>query len=566
VRPAGAWAVAAAASAALAACSARRPAEAPRPLGAPRVERAASGRGPDASPWLAAEAAKAVAIGAGPLAVVASDAASDGDRVGGFVSLPRRECLLVYARGSEGVDDLDLFAYADDGALVAADEAPDSRPSLLLCPPLPARAYVATRVASGRGFASVGAHLVPVEGAERAARAFGVRGRREGNPAAEAWPGLDVKVQALRRQLGGRWDERRRTAVLLDAQTPTRLSVPLEAGECTAVLATPGEGVGPVELLVLDGEGRVAGRAGERVRDRSALACSSVATTVTVEARPHGGAGIGALVFLYSNESGADLVARPDRIDLFPSGDVGAGRAALAARLRAGGYGAPAAGAAGQAEVGRRASAAVALAAGCSRVDVVGGAPLAGVVAEAWSESGALLARGEGGGSAALFVCSAAAMRARVEVEATARPGPFAVEVRREPSPPPALAAGGLAAGRLLARLNAGADAVAASALAEARSLPVDVAQRRAFEARVPERRCVEFAAAVGAGASGVEVRLLDGPAPGGAELGRGRGPYATATRLCAGERARPVTVEVRLGAGRGDVVVASRAFDPPAR
>ncbi|HEU4410685.1 MAG TPA: hypothetical protein VFS43_35855 [Polyangiaceae bacterium] len=546
-------------------CGAPRPAEAPRALEAPRVERGAKGEalGSEGRRWVGGEVAKAAAEGAGPLSVVAAEAASDGDRVGGFVALPKRECLLLYARGSEGIEDLDLFAYGEDGALVGADEAPDPRPSLLLCPPLPGRAYAFARVASGRGFVALGAHLVPVEAATRVARAFNVRSRREGNPAAEAWPGLDVKVQALRRQLGGRWEERRRSAALLDARSPTRLSTPLEAGECVAALSLPGEGVGPVELLALDGEGRVAGRATERVRDRSVLVCSSVATSVTFEARPHGGAGVGAFVFLYSGERGADLVARPDRIDLYPSGDVAAARAALAARLRAAGYGAPGSATLGQAEVGRRVSTPVALGAGCSRVDVVGGAPLAGVVAEAWSEAGALLASGEGGGGAALFVCAPAG-KVRVEVEATARPGPFAIEVRREAQAPPALAQGGLAAGRLLGRFNAGADAVSAAQLGDLRPLSLDAAQRRAFDARVPERRCLEVGAAVGGGATGVELRLLDGA--GGAELARGRGPYATAARVCAGERPRALSVEVRLGAGKGEAVVASRPFDPPAR
>ncbi|MCU0681368.1 MAG: hypothetical protein MUF34_03760 [Polyangiaceae bacterium] len=547
-------------------CTPRRPVEAPRALEAPRVERGSKGEGlaPEGRRLVAAEVARAASQGAGPLAVVASDVASESDRVGGFVSLPKRECLLVYARGSEGVDDLDLFAYSDDGALVGADEATDPKPSLLLCPPLPGRAYVAARVASGRGFVALGAHLVPIESATGVARAFNVRSRREGNPTADAWPGLDVKVQALRRQLGGRWEERRRAAVMLDARAPTRLSAPLEPGECAAVLATPGEGVGPIELLVLDGEGRVVGRATERVRDRSVLVCSSAATSVTVEARPHGGAGIAAMTFLYSGEQGADLVTRPDRIDLYPAADVATGRVALAARLRAAGYGAPTATANGQAEVGRRASIPVALGAGCSRLDVVGGAPLAGVVAEAWSEAGALLARGEGGGGAALFVCAPAG-RVRIEVEATARPGPFAIEARREAGAPAALGPGGVAAGRLLTRFNAGADVVAASQLVEIHALPLDATQRRTFEVRVPERRCLELDAAVGAGASGVELRLLEGAAP-GVEIARGRGPYATAARACAGERARALTVEVRLGAGKGDAMVAGRVSEPPAR
>ena len=75
--------------------------------------------------------AKGRAEGALSLVVVASGVGAEGDKLGGFVELPQGRCVLVFARGSKGVADIDLFAFADDGASIAADESscavPDDR-------------------------------------------------------------------------------------------------------------------------------------------------------------------------------------------------------------------------------------------------------------------------------------------------------------------------------------------------------------------------------------------------------------------------------------------------------
>ncbi len=101
--------------------------------------------------WVEREAALATSYGAGALHIAATEVAADGDRVGGFVAIPSEECLLAYARGSPGIDDLDLYAYGDDGSVLGADEAADPHPALVICPPHPTRAYIVARVAAGRG-------------------------------------------------------------------------------------------------------------------------------------------------------------------------------------------------------------------------------------------------------------------------------------------------------------------------------------------------------------------------------------------------------------------------------
>jgi hypothetical protein len=289
--------------------------------------------------------------------------AAEGDRVGAFTPLPEEGCLLVYARGSEGVDDLDLLAFADDGTPIGSDEATDPHPAMLLCAPLAARGYVVARVAQGRGLVAVGAHVVPPSAAFRVGRALNARGR-PGEPPKEneVWPGLDAKATLLRRELGARWEELRRVAIPVDSRTPGRVTVPIEAGRCLAFLATPSEETSDLDVQ-LEGEGgRVFARAQDAGRDRTALVCSSVPSSVTIDVRPRVGSGLAAVVVARAMAgSEPDLIARAERVDLFPTRDLPVVRAALGSRLSAAGYGAPAGRAEGNALVGRRATTALAV-------------------------------------------------------------------------------------------------------------------------------------------------------------------------------------------------------------
>ena len=105
----------------LAACSGPAPAVPPAPsASAPAVPRILPDR-VDGRPWLTPQATTAIAAGAGPLQVLGADVASEGDRLGAFVSIPEDECLLAFSRASATVVDVDLFAYDDEGAAFAAD-------------------------------------------------------------------------------------------------------------------------------------------------------------------------------------------------------------------------------------------------------------------------------------------------------------------------------------------------------------------------------------------------------------------------------------------------------------
>jgi hypothetical protein len=324
------------------------------------------------------------------------------------------------------------------------------------------------------------------------------------------------------------------------------------------VLVTPSDETSELDVQLVDDHARVIGRGTEDGRDRSAVVCSPLSTDVTLELRPRIAAGIAAVVVAHSVPgSEPDIQAHVERLEPFPARPLADARAALSSKLKAAGYDpAPLAQATGAAGTGHRASFTVALPKGCSRVDVIAGAPLAGVVAELWSDVGTLLTHAEGGAGATLFACGDA-QKARVDVEATARPGPLAIEARKERSTDATLLSSGVAGGRLLARVNAVGEIVPSDALDGFHLLPLDAATRKSIDLRVPAASCLEVAAAAALGGAGVDVRLVD--AATGDEIGAGRAAQSTMARACAGAADVKATAEIRLTAGTADVLVAGR-------
>jgi hypothetical protein len=195
------------------------------------------------------------------------------------------------------------------------------------------------------------------------------------------------------------------------------------------------------------------------------------------------------------------------------------------------------------------------LPAGCARVDVVAGKPLADVLAELWDDRGALLGEGRGGALASLFTCGAGGA-ARLDVEALARPGPFAVEVRKDKAAPAVLAAHPVAAGRLLARMNAGNASGSAGDATPAQAIALDPGTLKKIPVPVPANGCVEVIAALDAGGSGVDLRLVN-TATDESTLSRAR--YVVADRLCATSLAIAGAAELRLGAGKTEALVLVR-------
>ncbi len=516
----------------------------------------------DGTRWLAHDAEIATSLGAGPLEVAVTEVGGDGDRVGGFVNLPSDQCVLAYARGSQGIEDLDLYAYADDGTILAADEATDPQPAVVICPPHPARAYVAARIVAGRGIVAIGVHPLAPSVAAQVGRALGARGRPgEEIGRIEAWPGLDDKVSQHRRAVGARWEELRRVAVQADARAPTRISASLDGGRCLDVYVVPSEEFSQLDLAVLDGDDRVLARAPAVGRDRTVIICSPVQTALSIELRPHMGQGLCAIVLARSalgaerEIAGAFYAAR-----IAPQADLPAERVQRSKPLRALGYGDAAMIGTGTADVGRRVSFPITLPDGCTRIDVIGGRPIAGVTADVWDASSNLVTSGTAGDGPTLFACGKSG-KGRIDVEALSRPGPFAIEVRHERSAPANLVAHPVAAGRMLSALNAKTDPVSARAADDAKVMTLDATSLKTFDFVLADGRCSDVVVTLDAGGAGVDMRLVDGQS--GEELSSARGRLLAEARICATGHARNLRAELHLGAGKADALVVARPSGP---
>jgi hypothetical protein len=516
--------------------------------------------GVDGHPWLDADATRAASAGAGALQIVGADLVGEGDRVGGFVEVPSDECLLAFARPSPTVADVDLFAFEDDGSVFAADESPDPQAAILACPPHPRRLYVVARVMAGSGVLAVGVQPVPRASADAVAKTMRARGRPgEDTGRLDAWPGLEAKIRAHRDGLGGRWEDVRRVVVAADPRAATRVSVPVDAGRCLDVLVTPSEEVASLEMVVEDASARIVARGRDQGRDRASVLCAGTGTTVTVAVRPRGTPGLAAVIVGRSAVGGEGEIADASRVvHLSASAPLEEARRALAAELGATGWALPTPVATGTARIGSRSVVAVTLPNGCARLDVVAGKPLVEVGAALWDDKGALLGEGRAGASLPLFTCGKGGA-ARLDIEAVESPGPFAIELRKDKSAPAPLVAHPLAAGRLLARMNAGGRASDAASAAGASVVALDETSLRSLPVPVPSSQCVEVIAALDGGASGLDLRLVDGAGEGSVTRGR----YVATDRICSTPGGKAGMAELRLLAGKGDALVVMRVVSP---
>ncbi len=537
----------------------------------------------DASLLLDDIPARAARLGAGPVSIVASGEAVENERIGAFVEVPADACLLAYARASSSVEDIDVAAFADEGNPIAADEAPDAHPTILLCPPHPERIYLAVHTAGGEGLVALAAQVVPRDRAAEVGRALGARGGQGGGPRpADAWPGLDDHVRAHRTALGGTWEEFRRIALTLDARSITYAGLPLEANQCVDAVIVPDDDVALLEVEALDGEGRVVARAHEGVRDRTLTLCSPVSFSGSLAIRPHVGGGLAAVVLAKARgEVARDFSGRPDVAWVASPLSLEASRASRNADLARAGYGAPSASTNGALVLGRRVTIPLDLGvaseakvavlseaeaksgrpaprvpATCSRIDVVGGAPLALLDASVWDPSGSLLASAGASGSIALFVCGRA--RAQLELESRGRPGPFSVLARSERWKDAAFAAHPLASARMMARAASGPSMMHEGFPLAAKSFSLDPGRRISYGENLNAGQCVKVAVGVEGEGSGVELRVFD--AGSSDELDRSVAEWSAAVRACASPTGpRSVRVEIRGTSGRLEAIVGER-------
>ncbi len=508
----------------------------------------------EARPLLGDLPERASHFGAGPLAIVTSGPITEGERVGAFVEVPKTACLLVYARASASLEDIDLAAFAEEGSPIAVDETRDARPTLLVCPPHPERMYVAVHAASGEGLCVVGAQLVPRERAEAVGRAVGAHGAAPKSP--ETWPGLEDAVRAHRTAIGGTWEEQRRVAVAVDARAPSAVSFPIEEGGCTDAVVVPDEDVAVIDVDVFDADGRVVARAKDTSAVRSITVCSPIAVTGSLQVRPHVGRGFVAVVLAKSKGS-TEMLARPEIAWVAAGQPLETARAAREKLLVGAGYPPAAAAHTGTLHLGRRATVPVDLGAGpCTRIDVVAGAPLALVDAAIWDDRGSLLASGDGADGALLFACGRG--KVRVDLGTRGRPGPFALLVRPERWQDPTFVAHPLAASRMLSRSAGPSSAPSHEGRpGVVRHAVLESSRRYVHDANIAPDHCLRVAVGVEGEGTGIELRMFD--AVTGDELDRSHGQFSASVRACSGNAPASVRVEARASAGKLQAILGER-------
>jgi hypothetical protein len=502
----------------------------------------------------------------GSSVLLAVEAGIAGDRVSTLLEVPLGDCVVVIARGSESVEDLDLLAYGEDGAPLGSDEAPDREPSLLICPPHPGRILLAARIAQGHGIVAVGSERVAPALAAKAATRYAVKNREPGDTSRlKSWPGLDAMITRERERVGGKFQDLRRVALALDSGVATTLPASIDAGRCVHGLFIPSDDVTHLDVTALDDQGRILGQAVGSGRQRSLVVCSPVTTEISFEIRPHAGRGLAVAALSRSvagteNEIEGEVVRR----DVYPSGDAARELAALSARLKKLGYPAPTVAVKKlELTVGRRVSTRLDLRPGCTRIDVVGAAPLRGLDVRLWSDSGQLRAAGSGGGNATLFGCGAGHLR--LDSSAVIGPGSASVVTENEPDVPAELSRLPLAGGRLVSRMHARSVLLRVSSIGKVSELALTAQQITTVPVMVPLDRCLDVNVAIEGPAPGIELRAIE--ADSNLELDSAVGETAASARLCAYGRgprgSLNARIELRTVSGTARALMATRLLSP---
>jgi hypothetical protein len=529
----------------VAACCPQRPVDVPHPAGDPAFEA-----------LYADVAQRARASGAAAFAMAAHGYGAEGERLGAFVEVAPDACVLVTVAASPGVSDVDVFAYADDGSTVAADERPNAQAAFMLCPPHPGRIYVSARIVTGAGALVIATSRVAVEQSEAVSHAADARTATDESGRLDSWPRLEERVRARRKLLGARWDDLRRIALQVDPRAPTRTTFEVLANRCVDVFVAPSDEVGAIDLVAEDGEGRIVARGEpDSGAARTLVLCTRTGETVSLSVRPRESAGLVALVVGQSPEGAEQELGRSIHVDhLTATEPLASAPKALADALSKVGVGEAKLAGSSDLRVGSRTTFPLSLPRGCARIDAIAGAPLGAFSLAVWELDGQALAEAPGGARATVWACGAA-REAELDAEAEARPGPLAVEVRGMKDAPNAFVEHPLAASRLLGAVYG--DALAApDGWERVQTVALAASERVRQPLSIAAHTCVDVGAAIGPGGSGLELRFAD-------ELNHAdaitRGRFVVKDRSCAGESGATRTLELRLTTGEGAGLLLSR-------
>ncbi len=495
---------------------------------------------PEGQRWLAADAQAAQDAGAGPTQVLAAEGAAAGDRVYASLKIEPQECALILGRASASVTDVDLFAYAEDGAVLGSDERLDARPGLLLCPPHPETVYVVGRVATGHGIVALGAQRVAPERADRVRKALSTRDASSGGGFGNGFGDLDQADSAHRLLVGGHFQSAGRTAVAVDARLPSAVGLVVEAATCLDILVVPESTVHGLDMTLADSQGRWVGHAGLTDSDQWMLVCSEQRASATLLLRPHAGSGAAAIIVSRSTLTDAPAVGAK-RLDLDPA----LGMAVLGPRVRselsALGYQEPTWRTTWHLVAGTRKIHDLAPLSPCSRLELLLERPARGLHATLLGRDGRAAAEAWGRERVTLLACDPTATALELELQQSA--GPVTLELYRENKSPPILGQFPLAASRVFARLSQALGPLRASQLGQLTSLSLVPGKPIALDTPLPNGQCVQVAVALNTLTGAVDLRAY---AKGShQELDRERCTGSASVKVCSIAASQPALIEV---------------------
>jgi hypothetical protein len=498
---------------------------APHPLGT-SVEREVH---PPILRWLSSDSALARAAGAESASVIVAEAGAVGDRFTRVVETNDKACLLVMARASEKVADIDLYAYSEDGTALAIDDRPDPAPTLLLCPPHPRHVYVTARIATGQGMIAVGVHHVPLDRARRVQatlRAVEQHDNR-GDPPKASIADVDRRLREHLRGLGGRWTPVAQTTLAVDSRIPSLTGITVEPGGCIDALVLAPQTVSGLDVEALDAAGRTIGRAASTEQDKSLVVCAEERRTFSLQLRPHEGSGA-VLVLVSRGSLPAGLITERS-VDLSQRVAIEALARQVHRELRA-----------RKQPIGRTISQTIlvrgeqqrvedSVGAGCSRFDVFAGAPSLDVQARAYSAGGDLVAMNSGGQYLPLLVCA----RGKVSLvfDAQTSGGPLWIEKSQSRPNGDVVAGNPRAASRLFLRAWQAGLLMDFSDMARATKFHLAPKQVGEREISVMAGQCTDTFASLEGEASGIRLHRAD-PETGESSDGE-QHPEAAHLQLC---------------------------------
>ena len=217
-----------------------------------------------------------------------AEAGAVGDRFSSVVEVDERDCLLLMARASEKIADLDLYAYSEDGTVLNVDDRPDAKPTILICPPHPRHIYVTARIATGQGTVAIGAHRVTLDKSNPVRHALQISSSQQNSEQADvAQPDLEARVLTHHEAIGGKWITVAQSSITVDSRVPTVSGLLIQNDTCLDMLVVPSPQVFALDIELLDTNGRTLGRAPIADRERWLIACSHERRPVALQISTH---------------------------------------------------------------------------------------------------------------------------------------------------------------------------------------------------------------------------------------------------------------------------------------